>query len=162
MTPKKQLVAQFYNASFDRSGRAEVADEREALRKSFEMRAFYFQTHEIATVELDGQTLKGQPENHSGRNYVGIDKLYTAAEIITQYQAELNALPKVKNQFDQIKKEALDGVIRSYREYGPHHRFIPDPWAHGDFIPLKETDRVFSSQGKQLWSGAEAGPKFEL
>jgi hypothetical protein len=153
MIPKKSLVAQFYNAAFDRRFKQEVADEREAVRLSLKSRTFFFDTYEQVSIDLDGQVLTGAPENRSARRYTGIDRLYTTAEVIAQYESELAQTASLRDTFERgIAREALAGVIAEYKKkYGPEDRFIPEPGRAGDFIGLSQDEKAFDHMGAQLW-----------
>jgi hypothetical protein len=153
MNPKKTLIAQFYSASFDRNGALEVASEQDAVQQSLAQNAFFFETHEIASLSFKGKRLNSDPDNFSGRRFVGIEKLYTKEEVIAQYQKELGQVKNLKDAFDrQIAREALRSVIGEYRKkYTEDDRFIAEPGFRGDFIGLKPSEKAYDRKGNQIW-----------
>ena len=154
MTPKKKLVAEFYNAHFNRVTKTEVSDEHDAIRIGLHQRHYFFNTYEQVSLDLDGQTLTGKPENYSGRRFLGVDRLYTRDEVIAQYENDLKNLNQtMRDEFSRsIAREALTGVIGEYKSrYGAADRFIPEPGRPGDFIGLRDNEKAFDMRGNQIW-----------
>jgi hypothetical protein len=63
----------------------EITNESEILQRIPQLAkhdgvALRFQTYQINTAVVDGETLGGQPRNHSPYSYANLDRIYTRAE----------------------------------------------------------------------------------
>ncbi len=156
MTPKTTLIAQFYNASFDRRGREEVADEQDAVRKGLHRHACLFETFEQTSVDINGKILTGEPQNLSGRRFIGIDTLYTVQDVIASYERDLANVNSIRDTFSrQIMRGVLKGMVRTYKKNDPDQIFIAEPGRPGDFIGLKPGEKAFDRSGTQIWPKLE-------
>ena len=145
MEPKKQLYAFItdYNWTVSRTP-VPVTDDFDAAQKTLAARGICFNTCEITTVELDGQTLKGKPENYSARRYVGVDKLYTRDEVIQSMEADMGGAYA-------SMRDSIRSVIDHYREKPADSLHITGLERHGEFIGIGTDEKVFDNKGQQLW-----------
>jgi hypothetical protein len=145
MEPKKQLHAFITSGSWDMSRTpVPVDDDFDAAQKTLAARGICFNTCEITTVELDGQTLKGKPENYSARRYVGIDRLFTRDEVIQSMEADMNGAYA-------SMRDAIRSVIEHYREKPADSIHITGLERHGEFIGIGKDEKVFDRKGQQIW-----------
>jgi hypothetical protein len=139
MQPTRQTYASITNADFRAGGDVPVASEQEAVQKTLAARGIYFRTYEVAAVVLDGQELKGKPENYSGRRFVDIERTYTREEVFT-------AIEKI---FGRMGPN--DSVRQAFMEYPEGSAYITGLERPGEFIRIEEGEKVFNRAGGQIW-----------
>lgn len=145
MEPKKQLYAFITDYNWDVSRTpVPVTDDFDAAQKTLAARGICFNTCEITTVELDGQTLKGKPENYSARRYVGIDRLYTRDEVIQSMEADMNG------PWASMRGSILS-VVEHYKEKPADSIHITGLERQGEFIGIGKDEKVFDRKGQQIW-----------
>jgi len=153
MPSEKKLFVTVISSDFRISGPPiEIKDEPEAVQQTLQMRGVCFNTFEMESVTLNGKELWGEPENHSKRRYVGIDKIYSRDEVIASMQAE------VKNAFDDLMADAIKSVINFYNKMPADSVHITGLERPGEFIQIKSGEKVFNSAGKQIWPPVTPAP----
>lgn len=139
MQPTKQTYASITNPDFRAGEGVLVADERDAVQKTLSARGIYFRTYEVTSVVLDGQELKGKPENYSGRRFVGIERTYTRDEVFTE----------IEKIFGRMGPN--DMVRRAFMEHPEGAAYITGLERPGEFIRIEEGEKVFNRAGAQIW-----------
>jgi len=160
MQPVTKTFIAMTAAGFGRGpSNIEVTDEADAVQKTLAQRCIAFNTYDVTSVTLNGQELKGEPENRSGRRYVGIDRLYTRDEVIADMQKPQPGMRSGNREFDQIFADAVRGVIAEFRKHPADAAYITGLERPGEFIRLKEDEKVFDRNGTQLWPKPAGVPK---
>lgn len=159
MQPVTKTFIAMTAAGFGRGpSNIEVADEAEAVQKTLAQHCIAFNTYDVTSVTLNGKELRGEPENLSGRRYVGIDRLYTRAEVIADLQKPQPGMRGGSREFDSIFAEAMRGVVAEFRKHPADAAYITGLERPGEFIRLKDGEKVFDRSGAQLWPKPAAAP----
>jgi hypothetical protein len=116
-----------------------VSDEQNAVQKALDVGCIAFSTYETTIIELEGEEFKGTPKNRSSRRYVGIDRLYSRDEMF-------QAMEKIWGS-----GYPSPGVRQAFMEYPEGDVYITGLERAGEFIHVKDTEKVFSRTGQQLW-----------
>ncbi len=144
MQPTTKTYARFTDYSWRTSAPVEVTSELETLQHATARHAILFTTFDQTSVTINGKEMKGEPENISPRRYVGIDKVYTRDEVIQAMEDE-------KKTLSRDWASAVNGVIRTYKQMPADSLHITGLERQGEFITLKEGEKVFDRSGAQLF-----------
>jgi hypothetical protein len=147
MKPEKQLYVLITRTGWltAREG-VPVKSEQDALEKTRAARGICFSTYEASSVTLNGKTFTGQAENHSPRRYVGIDKIYTREEALEEMRSIYGHVGSVEKAFMQHPEKSV---------------YITGLERPGEFIRLKDGEKIYDRKGAQIWPAAVAAPKIE-
>jgi hypothetical protein len=169
---KTKTFARLTNGNWDNGGTIEVANESDAVAQALARHAICFTTFDVTSVTLNGQEMNGAPQNVTPRRYIGVDRIYTTAEVVAEmeaaFQEETEAVAR-KGKISPDEKEwlmislsAFRSVIGEYKKKSPSAAHITGLERPGEFIELKEGEKVFDRQGRQLWpkpAAPKAAPK---
>jgi hypothetical protein len=149
MDPTKTTYAAITDYNFRTSQGTPVTDEQDAVQKTLAAHGISFQIYEVASVNVGGKELKGDPENFTPRCWVGIDRLYTRDEVIKSMEDDMA-------RADQFMKGAIKSVIGEYKKMSPDSVHITGLERQGEFIEIGKDQKVFDRTGQQIWP--KAGP----
>lgn len=139
MKPVVRKYAAITARGFSRGPTVEITDEQDAVAKT-RKHGICFLTFERECTVVNGKELLGEPQNYSERRYVGLDRLYTRDEVI----ADLNADTR-------FSRKITEEVIEVFQEYPQDSKFITGLERPGEFIRIKDGEKVFNREGRQLW-----------
>jgi len=149
MQPLRKTFAQFTNRNWDvRERNVEITSEQDAVDHALKTGSIVFNTYDVATVMAGGRELKGSPENFSQRRYVGVDKIYTRDEVIQAMEDEKKTLTKDWHS-------AVNSVIAIYKQKPADSLHITGLERPGEFIGLKDGEKVFDRKGQQIFPSAK-------
>src|SRR3954462_5242950 len=103
MEPTKTTYPAITDPNCRASEGTPVTDEQDAVQKTLAAHGISFQIYEVASVNVGGKELKGDPENFTPRCWVGIDRLYTRDEVIKSMEDDMA-------RADQFMKGAIKSV----------------------------------------------------
>lgn len=151
MEPVIKHFAALTASGFNRGPTVEIANEKDAVQKALASHAIAFSTYDVTTVTLNGKEMKGEPENYSKRRYVGIDQLYTRDEVIALMKSDTTFGVQNHREMDEIFREAARSVIAHFETHPADAVYITGLERPGEFIQLKDGEKVFNRKGQQLW-----------
>ena len=153
----KKIFATFTNHQWtSMGGKTEVRDEAEAVAEALKNHALYFETHEVEIAISDsGKQYKGDPENKSGRNYVGIrvENILSRDDVIKYFQAEFNTVAAKDNPTadDLRKMKIAEDLTREFAKDSSAGYYMSGLERPGEFTPLYADNKVFDGTGKQIY-----------
>lgn len=118
-----KLYAQFKTASYAPGAVIEIQKVAEAVDYGRKHNCASFQTYEVTTVDLNGEIIKGGPQNLSGTYHLNAGALMTAAEVAARYETEVSKLePLVQQAQADLKKTPYKIRPARYRDNDAYHR----------------------------------------
>lgn len=151
MKTETKKFATYQNASFDRGVPVEVTDERDAVQKAG--KNVRFTMYEQTFSEIDGETLAGEPKNHTPYIYTNIDAILSVEDVIAEKQAELAAeqASTLSDEFSGLfSVPHMKRFIAELQTINPATCYIKEPSQYCQFIRLDEGEKVYNAQGQQL------------
>jgi hypothetical protein len=169
MQPDIKKFAYFTDSNWTQSREpVEIKDEKDAVQIALQNHAICFTLFDVPIVTLNGQEFKGEPQDFTGRRYVGFERLYTRDEVIQHLQSNTN------NPFDQMDfidpefdadgelsdlfADATNDVLNAYKRDPADSIYIYLGGRDEDFSQLKPTEKVFTAQGIALYPPAAPIP----
>ncbi len=150
----KNIFADYTSRSFmPGTSAVPVADEQAAVRHALDTHALYFKTYEVESVTVGNKTFSGAPENWSERYYVGIDKVYTQAEVLKSFDDRLpEAIRQDRGVLGaQSITQIFNNVKACFAKDAPDTSYLAIE-RPGEFTRLKAGEKVYDSAGKLVWS----------
>lgn len=153
MHKQTQLYAQYTDQNYGNGETIVVSDLQDAVHFGLVTGAPRFKMFEQTVAEIDGETLKGEPKNHSANIYLGVDQVYSRDQVIDIRNKELEEerAKTLQDDFSQaMSVQSLRNLIGHLYQKDQSTRFIPEHGQRGGFIELDEGEMVFNRQGEQL------------
>lgn len=169
MQPDIKNFAYFTDSNWTQNQEpVEIKDEADAVQMALKNNAICFTMFEVPVVTLNGQELRGEPQNNTGRRYVGFDRLYTRDEVIQHLQSNnsnpFDQMDFIDPDFDtddelsDLFAEATNDVLNAYKSDPADSVYIYLGGRDEDFSQLKPTEKVFTAQGIALYPPATPLP----
>jgi hypothetical protein len=136
-----------------------VDNEQGALKAALEENARSFRTCEVdvATPEDHVDWVFSPTTEYSEPRYLGVDKLYSVDEVMSEWQRQAETLKISESPSDRGTGNALEtvaGIFGKYRDSFNEVAYIRDPNAYAqpwEFHPLHNGEKAFDSKGAQIW-----------
>ncbi len=176
MKKKTKTYARFKTRMYDDGGAIEIKDLQDAVTYGLENKMSFFETYEVNAVTPDGKTLSDAHSNLSGKHYLHVEKVLTAADIVAFCEAELlredARLLSIAESFYKNPRpypEELKGLTFAeedkvfiaygtlslrdmFKEYPADKLFIDNPFGRGgEYIKLEKNDKAYNKSGVQIW-----------
>jgi len=136
----------------------EIADYNEAVRFCLENRGFYFQTHEVSFVTINGEEFRTDPKNHSERIYVGVPEIHRGTDVRKKLEESFAAAMTLSEDIDDVVMNELKYKLAGVKENGPDAFYISEPGSRDGYIRLNPGDMVYDMYGRQMWPKVTAPP----
>lgn len=148
----RKTFASFTNRDWRTSGTEPVIDEQDAVKKALASGALCFTTYDMASVTLNGQELNGAPENFSARRYVGIEKIYTKADVLAQIDVDEAAHIKAGDRaFSAGELKGIYNNLRATFNRSACDAYMSGLERQGEFTSLQAGEKAFDHKGAQIW-----------
>lgn len=128
-----------------------VQNDGEAVKFCLENEGFYFETYEVSSVTIEGKEFRADPESHSERNYVGISRVYNAADLIGVLEDQYAKSLVMTDEFAEERRDSLQKKIAELKSERPDAKYIGEPKTENAYIRLNPGDKVYDSYGGQKW-----------
>lgn len=152
--------AEYHNSVFSVRETIEVKDEQDAVEKAAKDTS-RFVMFERSFMDYEGETLSGKPKNHGAFVYTNVDNVLSRDDVIASFQKDLDAAKgdTLSDTFsNKITIDVLQGLINRFGELDASASFIAEGGRSGSFITLKEGEKVYGRDQKQIWPQADNAP----